>query len=281
MVDFPEKLTWVNLDYTTESRVLHFFYGEDMVPILFTIDSFEVSSYLVFLILGVMIFAFLIIKEGKRDGITNYQIATFIVGIIPFSYAMGVVNGWLFNLDFYRALRYSRVVLYGGLGSFGAILGSLLMARICAKQFRLATAMILDLIVPAWPLVFGFLRIGCLLNGCCHGLETDGVLGVTLPGELGEWSPRYPTQIMLSFFNFALFAWLWPRRRRTTFEGELTLNYLMLYSLGRLAIDAFRTLPRVLGPFSLHQLTSMVILLVSGIIYFKMKRLPNNSSKML
>ena len=76
---------------------------------------------------------------------------------------------------------------------------------------------------------------------------------------------------MLMIFNFALFAWLWLRRKRTSFDGELTLAYLMVYSLGRLGIDAFRSLPRVLGPFSLHQLASMTILLISGIIYLKLR----------
>jgi hypothetical protein len=34
-----------------------------------------------------------------------------------------------------------------------------------------------------WALIFGFLRIGCLINGCCHGMETDEFLGMSLPGR--------------------------------------------------------------------------------------------------
>jgi phosphatidylglycerol:prolipoprotein diacylglycerol transferase len=242
-----------------------------MYPILFTIGPFFVPTYYVFLVIGVGVGVGVVVKDARRLETPGGRITAFVIAVIPFAYLMGLVNGWLFNVDFNKALSTGRIVLSGGLVSFGAILGSLWMGMICARRLNLNIAESLDLFIPAWPLILGFLRIGCLLNGCCYGLETDGFLGVVLPGKWGEWALRYPTQIMLSIFNFALFAWLWPRRRRTAFEGELTLNYLMLYSLGRLGIDAFRALPRVLGPFSLHQLTSIMILLVSVIIYLRMR----------
>ena len=245
-----------------------------MRPILFTVNSYIIPSYYFFLVLGVIFGLAAVIYQAKRGEIplTNFQIAVVSVFVIPFAYIMGMVNDSLFNLNFYRALAESRFILFGGLVSFGAILGSLFVGMVCAKRLKLPTAMTLDLIVLAWPLILGFLRIGCLLNGCCHGLETDSFLGVVLPGRFAIWASRYPTQIMLIVFNFALFAWLWPRRKRKAFDGELTLSYLMVYSLGRLVIDAFRSLPRVLGPFSLHQLASMTIFLVSCIIFLKIKR---------
>ena len=244
-----------------------------MRPILFTVNSYIIPSYYFFLGVGVIFGLAAVVYQAKRVVIplTNYQVAVVSIFVIPFAYFMGMVNGTLFNPYFYRALTESRIILSGGLVSFGAILGSLFMGMVCAKRLKLPTAMTLDLIVLAWPLILGFLRIGCLLNGCCHGLETEGFLGVFLPGRFAIWASRYPTQIMLMIFNFALFAWLWLRRKRTSFDGELTLAYLMVYSLGRLGIDAFRSLPRVLGPFSLHQLASMTILLISGIIYLKLR----------
>lgn len=243
-----------------------------MYPILFTLGSFDVRSYFFFFALGIIVAVIVLSKEAKREGLSSYQIAVFIVALIPFPYAVGVVNGWLFDPVFFRALGESQLVFSGGLVSFGAILGGILMVVVCSKLLNISTAKRLDRYVLTWPIVLGFLRIGCLLNSCCHGLETDSFFSLILPGADGLWTSRYPTQLMLMVFNILLFVYLWPRRNRTAFEGELTLTFLMIYSLGRLGIDAFRALPRVLGPFSPHQLTAMVIFLVSGIIYLRMRR---------
>lgn len=125
----------------------------------------------------------------------------------------------------------------------------------------------MDTISLALPLILAIYRIGCLLNGCCYGLETDSFFGIVLPGYFGVWAKRYPTQIWLFVLNLALFTWLWSMRKKKSFDGILTIHYLILYSLGRLVIDAFRDLPRVLGPFSFHQLLAMTILLTTLYAY--------------
>jgi hypothetical protein len=42
--------------------------------------------------------------------------------------------------------------------------------------------------------------------------------------------------------------------------------------VGRLLIDALRDLPRAWGPFSPHQLTSLVILFASGFIALEFRK---------
>ena len=60
------------------------------------------------------------------------------------------------------------------------------------------------------------------------------------------------------------------RRKRATFAGQQVLLFLIAYSLGRLAIDALRDLPRILGPFSLHQITALAILLITSYTAFEL-----------
>jgi prolipoprotein diacylglyceryltransferase len=122
----------------------------------------------------------------------------------------------------------------------------------------------LDAAALVLPVMLAFTRIGCILNGCCHGLPTDGPLGVYLPNVHGEWENRFPTQWMLLGLDVLLFAGLWLYRKHLPRDGSVAIAFLFWFGLGRLLIDSLRELPPVLGNFSLHQLSDMVILLAAA-----------------
>ena len=158
----------------------------------------------------------------------------------------------------------------GGLVSFGVVLGALFMGWALATFRKQSASLLLDVISLSLPLMLAVYRIGCLLNGCCYGLVTNGFLGMYLPGAGGKWAFRYPTQIIYIVFDLALFIWLLLNRKSRPFEGSLTLAFLLVFSSGRLAIDTLRDLPHMLGPFSFQQLMSLAILLVTLYICFEL-----------
>ena len=238
-----------------------------MYPILFTIGTIHVRASIVFFVLAIITAIIVGRKEALRIGLQQKEIQIFFLSVIPFGLLFGYINGLIFVVGFLDALENFEQALSGGLVSFGAILGIFLWGYILLVKILKApipVGLIMDTIAVVMPLVLGVYRFGCILNGCCHGLETDSFLGMYLPSFYGIWANRYPTQIMLMIFNFALFAWLWPKRTKKPFDGSLALYYLFTYSLGRLLIDSLRELPRVFGPFSLHQLAASAILLISG-----------------
>jgi phosphatidylglycerol:prolipoprotein diacylglycerol transferase len=243
-----------------------------MYPILFRIGNFKVYSSVVFFVLGLLAGLVAGWVEARRRGIPARSFYLYWGSAIPISLILAVLNGLFFEVVLWNLLQNFEFELFGGLVSFGAVLGALGWGYVLAKITRQPAGPGLDAISVVFPLILGVYRIGCLLNGCCYGRETDGILGMVLPGGGGVWAPRYPTQIMLMLFNFALFAWLWLRRKRTAFQGELTLGFLLLYSGGRFFIDAFRDLPGVLGPLSLHQLEALAIFLVTSVFGLKMRK---------
>ena len=245
-----------------------------MYPILFTVGSFQIHAHVFFLVLAIITAIIVGRKEALRIGLQQKEIQIFFLSVIPLGLLFGYINGLIFVVGFLDALDNLEQAFSGGLVSFGAILGVFLWGYILLVKILKSpkpVGLIMDTIAVVMPLVLGVYRFGCILNGCCHGLETDSFLGMYLPSFYGVWANRYPTQIMLMIFNFALFAWLWPKRTKKPFDGSLTLYYLFTYSLGRLFIDSLRELPHVFGPFSLHQLAASAILLISGYILLDLR----------
>jgi phosphatidylglycerol---prolipoprotein diacylglyceryl transferase len=241
-----------------------------MYPILIQIGPVKLYSSHFFLFLAILIGIVFASREVRRTGFSKRDIGTFWVAVIPFALVIGFLNGLLFWSGFGGRMRDFLSLFSGGLISFGVVLGALFLGWALATLRKQPVGPVLDLISLTLPLMLAVYRVGCLLNGCCFGVETQSFLGMDLPGQNGEWAFRYPTQIIYIVFDVALFVWQWLYRSHKPFGGSLTLAFLMVFSLGRLLIDILRDLPSVLGPFSLQQLTSIAILSVTLYIYFEL-----------
>ncbi|MGD2252552.1 MAG: prolipoprotein diacylglyceryl transferase [Anaerolineales bacterium] len=243
-----------------------------MIPILFTVGDTPIYSSPFFLVTGILAGLALGWVEARRVGISNRQFHLFWVSAVPLALVFAALNAWIFEVGIANVLASIGSIEYNGLVSFGAILAILLWGYAYARITKLPVSLILDTVSTVLPLILCIYRIGCILTGCCYGLETDGFLGFFLPGKHGVWAYRYPTQIMLFTLNLVIFAWLWWWRRRKSWPGQRVLLFLLAYSLGRLGIDALRDLPRVFGPLSLHQLTAIAIILIASYTAFEFWR---------
>ncbi len=237
-----------------------------MLPVLFRIGAWEVHSYYVFLILGAAVGGIVGWREARRTGNVGKRILIFCAVVFPTALILGVINGWLFNLDFYSGLLRGQLVLYGGLVSYGIIFGALLSGAIYARIRQLPAGAMLDMVVLVLPLMLAFARVGCFLNGCCYGRETQGFGGLFLPDIYGRWTTRYPTQLMLIALDLGLFFWMWVGRKKKPFEGSQVIPFLFWYAAGRLVIDSLRDLPIVALGLSFHQWAAILTLVCTAII---------------
>lgn len=74
----------------------------------------------------------------------------------------------------------------------GILLMAVALPPLC-RFFRLPVLRFADAMMPAIGIAAIFVRLGCFLNGCCHGVTTHGPLGVRFP--IG--SKAYETQLLL------------------------------------------------------------------------------------
>jgi len=90
----------------------------------------------------------------------------------------------------------------GGLAFQGGLVGALLLTYVYLKVKRLSVAKYLDIVAAGVILGYGFARVGCFLNGCCHGHTTKVACAVTYPAAAPidahdnlRLSPAYSAQV--------------------------------------------------------------------------------------
>ncbi len=240
-----------------------------MYPILFTVFGINTYASPVFLILAIIVGVVVGRKEAERRGLSQENFRLYIVAAIPVGLLFAALNSLLFYRGPSTAISVfesPQKIFSGGLVSFGAVIVLLALAFAAAKIRKEPVAPVLDTVSLILPLVLGVYRIGCILNGCCYGVETDSVIGLYLPDAAGFWAERYPTQLMIMIFDFGLFALFWQWRLRKPIDGNITYVFLLSFALFRLIVDGVRDLPIAYGIFSLHQLSSIAILLIT--LYF-------------
>jgi len=236
-------------------------------PTLFTIGAWQVRSYGAVMVLVLVLAAGAMWRLGREAGFPGRHLAVCAAGMALAGLLGGRLNAWLFHLGGRLAWPDLNLASFrSGASGFGAIAGVLGFAALYGWWRGWSVWRLLDVAAPIVPLGEALQRVGCLLNGCCYGRETDSILGLYLPSTGGPWAHRHPTQILSGLFCLGLGVWLWSRRRRSAFPGELTLTYLVVYGAGRVALDALRGDERIaLGALTTHQLAAIVMALAAGL----------------
>lgn len=202
--------------------------------------------------------------------------------------------------DAARGILAPIAVWEGGLVSYGGFFGGAFGAWLFARKVRMPLLRLGDAILVALVLGQVFGRIGCLLVGDDHGRPWDGPLAITFPsvgvdpatglklGPEGSLFPRqwldvpvHPSQLYLSAMNLVLFvigAWLFTRRR---FDGQVSAVLMMLYAVGRFAIEGTRGDDQARGVYtvaaldlSTAQWISLAVFAIGMIVYARQRARP-------
>lgn len=90
--------------------------------------------------------------------------------------------------------------------------------------------------------------------------------------QAGKYIEVHPTFLYESLVTFTVFLILIFMINKRKFKGQLTLTYLIIYSFARMLIEGIRTDSLMLGALRISQVLSLVIFIVSGVIYINIKR---------
>ena len=145
----------------------------------------------------------------------------------------------------------------GGLTYYGGLVVASLWAVHALRRDRFPFWKAADMAGFAVPIGLCFGRMGCLLAGCCFGIQSTSRFALSFPphspateaefkaGELAsldQWSkPVLPMQIFESAMCLTIAAvclfWVHGRKR---YDGQVFATFLALYAVGRFVLEFWR-----------------------------------------
>lgn len=215
-----------------------------MHPVLFEIGSLKVYSYGFMIALGAIAGVMYMAIRGKKEvGLTFDQANSLFLFIFIAAFVGGKV--FLFFEDASYYLEHPRKLLTGrGFVFYGSFLFAVPTMLWFFRRNKLPTYAMLDIMAITTCLVHMFGRVGCFLAGCCYGVTTSSIFGVTYTDEACMAkplnTPLHPTQLYEATYIFLVMLTLFFLRGRKKFYGQLFLTYLLLYAIGRFVLEYFR-----------------------------------------
>lgn len=271
-----------------------------MHPILIHIGQFQVTSYVALIALA-GVCCLLYFRRFKAGlGLSDGNSFWFLANVIGIS---GILGGRLLDLvlqpkafagvaDFLSALTTNK----DGFSTFGVLGGVLLGVFFACRRLKTKYFRTLDYVCLVIPVGHGIARIGCFLNGCCHGCVPHGDLpwAVTFSHPAAAVQadlfgvPLHPTQLYEATGDVLIAVMLYFLVRPGVENGSLprglvAAGYFAGYGLLRFINDYFLGQPPLLNGTGVTtaQIFSLVIILLAVIFLFvaiNRKRLSSSSA---
>lgn len=203
-------------------------------------------------IFGIGFFVLYLRQEGVRTGRTIILLLGIaVVALLGAKLFSLHVRGW----ELYDPLRYE---LRGGLRYPGAVLAIALLGPLLKRWLlpELGLARFLDVLAITVCFCFALVRITCLLNGCCTGVQCDSFYClsyapgsqawytqlqaglITQPGQHSH--PVLPLHLafLAASLLVGLFLMWFDGRRR--YDGQIAILYLVLHDGAKALLESFR-----------------------------------------
>ena len=235
-----------------EERMLGFWNHiyENFDPVAFHIGSIGVHWYGIMYALALMSAIALAHWIVKKD---NLNISSDKLDSYIWSVEIGVILGArigyiLFydpNTSYYLSHPWQIFNPFNATGEFvgisgmsyhGALAGFIIASIIWCRKNKISFWYMVDIAALAVPLGYIFGRIGNFVNQELVGRATDVSWGIYVDGIL-----RHPSALYEAFLEgFLVFVVLFIVRRYKSFDGQLGLLYVILYSIMRIVAETFR-----------------------------------------
>ncbi|HSR22935.1 MAG TPA: prolipoprotein diacylglyceryl transferase family protein [Candidatus Eisenbacteria bacterium] len=226
----------------------------DLDPNIGQIGPFLITWHGVFSVIGILAAARVGQVLLQRDGIAPervYDMAIWMVvaGLIGARLLFVWENYQVFAGNWVKVVQINE----GGISQWGGIFGGLLGGYLWCWRNRIDYRQVLDAVGPATALGFAIGRIGDVINGEHHAIDTNLPWGVTYVnartlGEVGRTvhpEVAYELVFNLAVFGTAMLTYRWFKRRLPV--GVTGLIWLSVYAAGRFLLSYLRKDSLALG----------------------------------
>lgn len=197
-----------------------------MLPVLFSIGKWPVSSFGVFLTLGFLIGFFLVWRLSRawdldEEKVLDLTLLTFLGGLVGARIYFVLEHLPIFISNILRIVLINK---YPGFSFWGAFLGGWLTLSFLSKAKRQDFWLLGDIAAVGFLGSLVLVDLGCFLGGCQVGVRSN-FLAVNMVGILGK---RFPTQALEAIiFGFVLLK-LWSEASRFHLRGKI-LSLALIY----------------------------------------------------
>ncbi len=209
---------------------------------------FTLHTYGVLLAIAFLAGLWVVSRQAKRAGldagrVTDMAVWVLIAGLVG-AKALLLVVDWRF---YSRNPRELLGIFQSGGVFYGALLAGALVAWYYARRYKLPAWPTADVLAPGVVLGQAIGRLGCFSAGCCWGKPSSLPWAVTFTDlnaarQVGTPLdiPLHPSQLYESLAAFLIFfflLWLAPRK---SFQGQVALVYVAVYSVVRFVLEFWR-----------------------------------------
>jgi phosphatidylglycerol:prolipoprotein diacylglycerol transferase len=151
-------------------------------------EGLPIRGYGVLVVVGIFSGFALAMVRARQAGLSQDLLISLAFWLV----VCGLIGGRLFHVVEYWDQKFSGMrpietllevlnIPEGGLVIYGALFGGAVGLIAFTRKHRLPLLAMADLIAPSLVVGLAFGRIGCLMNGCCYGGQTDLPWAVTFP----------------------------------------------------------------------------------------------------
>ena len=244
-------------------------------PVIFRVGPIALRWYGLMYVLGYVLGYRLAVNRIDRGAtaLTRKQLDT-LIGYLVIGMLIGarLVHVTIYDPAEYRAHPWEIIAIWqGGLSFHGAILGMAAACAVAARRFHLSLLEITDTVALCGTPGLFFGRLGNFINGELYGRPSNVPWAMVFPKDPLQL-PRHPSQLYEALGEGVLLgSVLWMLDRRATKggwnrPGLITGSFLMGYGILRFLLEFTREpdvqLGLVLGPFSMGQLLSSIMIVL-------------------
>jgi phosphatidylglycerol---prolipoprotein diacylglyceryl transferase len=226
----------------------------------------NITWYVIFYSMGgalVICAIWLLVKQGILPSyrfVSLFAPVTVIFGVL-FARLFYVIDRWEYYAQF-----PGKLFSLNGIYMNGALCGAAFALWLCSRVANVNFGRCVDAVTPS--IIVGQMlgRVGCFLNGCCYGIETDLPWGITYTQNVSfaktgvAYHPWQIYEILVLLVTLGIITRLKPKLKA---PGLIFAHFLAMYSVWRFAGGFLRTPGGFFLGLQQAQVVSLVVLVLS------------------